>query len=111
MSPRRKAMASSSPCAPARARMRARLRWRAWTREAHYMASLLRNLGTAATLDDADHRGESDRHPVDISALVDRVVARHRPLARAGQIDLNHAVPDVPVVTVADVTLFEQAVS
>ena len=82
---------------------------RAAMREAHYMASLLRNLGSAASL------GESAApvvlSPVDLSALVERVVARHRPIARTSGVELNVAVPDPPLVAPSDHTLLEQAVS
>jgi signal transduction histidine kinase len=82
---------------------------RAAMREAHYMASLLRNLGSAASL------GESASSvvlsPVDLSALVERVVARHRPIARTSGVELNVAVPDPPLVAPSDHTLLEQAVS
>ncbi len=77
--------------------------------EAHYMASLLRNLGAVARL-------RSSTEPititaVDMNALVDRVLARHRPVARAAEVELNFAVPEKPVMVQGDVTFFEQAVS
>ena len=56
-----------------------------WTRrvlvaalkEAQYMSSLLHNLGAAAKLEAPEQFMQ--RHPVDLNALVDRVVERHRP--------------------------------
>jgi signal transduction histidine kinase len=86
-----------------------RERVRAAVQEAHYMASLLRNLATATTLDEAD--ANPVMAPVDLSALVERVVARHRPIARASGVDLNAAVPDPPLVAPSDHTLLEQALS
>jgi signal transduction histidine kinase len=86
-----------------------RERVRAAMQEAHYMASLLRNLGAATTLDDAN--APIVGSPVDLSALVDRVVARHRPVARAGGVELNVAVPDPPIVVQTDPTPFEQALN
>jgi len=77
--------------------------------EAHYMASLIQNLATAARLEGG--APEIERHPLDLIALVERVVVRHRPIARARQIQLEHAVPPTPVWTDGDVTLVEQAVS
>lgn len=77
--------------------------------EAHYMASLVHNLSAAARLESdalALERGE-----VDLVALVERVVARHAPIARAREISLDHAVPPTPLATVGDLTLLEQAVS
>jgi two-component system, OmpR family, sensor histidine kinase BaeS len=77
--------------------------------EAHYMASLLRNLATAATLDEANTRASIA--PVDLSALVERVVARHQPVARMSGVELNAAVPDPPLVITSDHTLLEQTLS
>lgn len=77
--------------------------------EAHYLGSLIRNLSAATRLDAVGTPLE--RHSVDLCALVDRVVARHAVVARAGHVELNHAVPEVPVSVLAEVTLLEQAVS
>lgn len=77
--------------------------------EAHYMASLVHNLGAAATLDVAD--AVVHRAPVDLREVVARVAARHRPIAREAGITLDEAVPDAPVLADADVTLVEQAIS
>ena len=84
-----------------------RIHTRQALQEAHYMGSLLRNLGVAARLDGAR---AIERHPVDLSALVERVVARHRVLARAREVSLDHAVPEEPVRADTDLTLLEQAV-
>lgn len=77
--------------------------------EAHYMASLVHNLGAAAKLDVAD--AVVHRAPVDLREVVGRVAARHRPIAREAGITLDEAVPDAPVLADADVTLVEQAIS
>ena len=77
--------------------------------EAHYMASLLRNLDAATKLD--ERSAPLVLSPVDLSALVDRVVARHQPIARACGVELNAAVPDPPIVASSDHTLLEQALS
>ncbi|AKT40291.1 sensor histidine kinase [Chondromyces crocatus] len=77
--------------------------------EAHYLASLVHNLAIAAKLDAGEqklHRG-----PVDLNALVTRVIGRHRPIARQLEISLDHAVPELPLIIEGDVTLIEQAVS
>lgn len=75
--------------------------------EAHYMASLLHNLNAAARLEaDVDE----DPHPVDLNALIERVIARHGPIAEGRGVALDFAVPEVPVVLPGDVTLLEQAV-
>lgn len=77
--------------------------------EAHYMASLLHNLGAAAKLEAPDQLIQ--RHPVDLNALVERVVERHRPVAAPAGVSIEYAVPDLPIVCEGDVTLLEQAVS
>jgi two-component system, OmpR family, sensor histidine kinase BaeS len=77
--------------------------------EAHYIGALLHNLAMAAKLDAA--APELLRGPVDLNALVARVIGRHRPIARELAIDLEAATPEQPLVTEADVTMLEQAVS
>jgi signal transduction histidine kinase len=77
--------------------------------EAHYIACLLQNLGVAAKLEGG--YVQLERHRIDLGAVVERVVARHRPLADLRRIAIEHAVPAEPVDVLADVTLLEQAVS
>jgi signal transduction histidine kinase len=79
------------------------------SQEAHYMAALLHNLGAAARLE-AGEPGVQ-RVPVDLNALVERCVSRHRPIARQQGVQLDHAVPERPVSVLGDDTLIEQAVS
>ncbi len=76
--------------------------------EAHYIASLLHNLGAAAKLEAPEP--ELQRDPVDLNALVERAVGRHRPIARPRSVELDFAVPERPVSVLGDVTLIEQAV-
>jgi signal transduction histidine kinase len=77
--------------------------------EAHYMASLVHNLSLAAKLE----AGEPDlrREPVDLSALIERVVARHQPIAQNHGVALERATPELPLLASGDVTFIEQAVS
>jgi signal transduction histidine kinase len=75
--------------------------------QAHHIASLARNLGAATKLDSAP---AIERMRVDLRATVERCAARHRPLARARAISLEHGVPDNAVTVDADPTLVEQAV-
>lgn len=82
---------------------------RAAIREAHYMGSLLRNLEVAATLDEAGAHQVVAR--TDLGDLVSRVVARHQPIARASDIELNVAVPDARLEIETDPVLFERALS
>ena len=51
------------------------------------------------------------REPIDMNALVDRVVDRHEPLARALDVRINHVLPAKNVVFAADQALIEQAVT
>ncbi len=76
--------------------------------EVDYTTSLVANLGTAAKLE-AGPKALS-LHAVDLNSLVERVAARHRPVARTRAIELNHAIPADPVFLEGDVTLLEQAV-
>ncbi len=82
---------------------------RAAIKELHYMASLLRNLGVATKLGAAS--APLELAPVDLNALVERVVARHAPLARASGVSLDYAVPETPLTARTDETLLEQAIS
>lgn len=74
-------------------------------REAHYLGTLLDELAAQARMEDRQPFG-----PVELEAVVERVVARHLPIARRCEIELVHAVPE-PVEVEADLTLVEQAVS
>jgi len=76
--------------------------------ESHYIAALLRNLSAAARLD----AGEPmiARLDVDLGEVVERVVARHQPIAKARGVQLNHAVPERPVPIHGDSTLIEQMI-
>lgn len=76
-------------------------------REAHYMGSLLRNLAAASRLDGGV---ALDLRPLDLNTVVDRVIARHQPLARASGVDLNMAIPTTATMVTADATLAEQAI-
>ena len=77
--------------------------------EAHYLGSLLRNLSAAARLD----AGEPmlTRHRFDLREVVERVCARHRPIAKEKGVALDHGLPEEPVLVRADSTLVEQALS
>jgi two-component system, OmpR family, sensor histidine kinase BaeS len=77
--------------------------------EVQYMTSLLQNLAVTATLEAGEDRFVVSA--VNLNALVERVVARHLPVAKQKQIEINHAVPEQPVMVQGDVTLLEQAVS
>jgi signal transduction histidine kinase len=77
--------------------------------QAHYMAALLHNLAIAAKLE----AGEPDlrREPVDLGAIVARVVARHRPIADNHGVVLERGTPEEAMRALGDVTFVEQAVS
>ncbi|MCA9553549.1 MAG: HAMP domain-containing histidine kinase, partial [Myxococcales bacterium] len=77
--------------------------------EAHYIAALIQNLSAVARLDVVEPRLELG--PVDLNAVVDRVVARHRAMAVERGVELVSGVPEAPVLVDADLTFIEQAVS
>lgn len=77
--------------------------------ETHYTVSLLQDLIATARLEGAE--AKIDRAPVDLGALVRRVVGRHATLARELGVSLESAIPGEPLAVDADVTLLEQAVS
>ncbi|WPB82194.1 HAMP domain-containing sensor histidine kinase [Archangium violaceum] len=79
------------------------------SQEAHYMAALIHNLGAAARLEAGEPSVQ--RAPVDLNALVERCIGRHRPIARGQGVQLDYAVPEAPVRVIGDDTLIEQAVS
>ena len=77
--------------------------------ETHYMAALVHNLGVAARLEAGEPHLARGR--VDLGALVERIAMRHRPIGAQHGIELEHAVPEEPIVTLGDETFLEQAVS
>jgi two-component system, OmpR family, sensor histidine kinase BaeS len=77
--------------------------------EAHYIASLIHNLGAVARLEVSNSRVQRDR--VDLGALAMRVVDRHMSIARERKVLLESAVPTRSLYAMADLTLLEQAVS
>jgi signal transduction histidine kinase len=77
--------------------------------EAHYIASLVRNLALVARLDAAEVKLQLSA--VDLNALVQRIASRHRPVARELAVALEGAAPPEPLRIAADLTLLEQAVS
>lgn len=77
--------------------------------ESHYLASLIRNLGAAARLEAGEPMLTRHRH--DLREVVERVAARHRPIAKERGVALDYAVPDEALAVVADSTLVEQALS
>lgn len=75
--------------------------------ESQYLGSLLHNLNAAARLE--ANEGLAHRDPIDLSRLVERVVDRHRPIAKRKQIALELAVPEASIEFPGDLTLLEQA--
>lgn len=75
-------------------------------REAHYLGTLLDDLAAHARME-----APQPLAPVELGPLIQRVVARHAPIARRSRVGLEHAIPEEPVVVHADLTLAEQAVS
>lgn len=77
--------------------------------ESHYLASLMQNLSTAARLEGAVP--ETQVAEVDMGSLIERVIARHAPVAKSKGIALDFAVPEDAVAIAGDPTLLEQAIS
>jgi signal transduction histidine kinase len=75
--------------------------------ESQYLGSLLHNLNAAARLE--ANEGLTHRDPIDLNSLVERVVERHRPIAKRKQIALEVAVPESSIEFHGDLTLLEQA--
>jgi len=75
--------------------------------ESQYLGSLLHNLNAAARLEATD--GLAHRNAIDLNRLVERVVDRHRPVAKRKQIALELAVPEETIEFAGDLTLLEQA--
>ncbi|MEZ4429767.1 MAG: HAMP domain-containing sensor histidine kinase [Nannocystaceae bacterium] len=76
--------------------------------EVHYLSSIIDNLAVAAKLDAAEPA--LARTPVDLGALLERVVARHRTIARRRGVALEVGLPEQPIEAYADVTMLEQAI-
>lgn len=75
--------------------------------EAHYLATLIANLGVVARLDRPDPIVQ--KRSIDLREVIERVAARHEPLARAKGLSLEHAVPDAPCTIDGDDLLLERA--
>jgi signal transduction histidine kinase len=77
--------------------------------QAHDLAARVDNLTAAAKLRMTGPAG--DVADVDLTALVSRVVARHEPLAQAGQVSIVTHVPEDAVMVRGDASLIERAVA
>ncbi len=75
--------------------------------ESQYLGSLLHNLNAVARLE--ANEGLAHRDPIDLNHLVERVVDRHRPIAKRKQIALEVGVPESTIEFPGDLTLLEQA--
>lgn len=78
-------------------------------REAHRLVSRLTNLASVAALRKSST--QAAREPIDMTALVARVVDRHGALARALDVTIERTVPATPVTFAADPGLIEQTVT
>lgn len=76
--------------------------------ESHYIASLISNMSAAAKLDAG--RTHQLEHGVELGALIERVIARHEPIARPKGVELGWSAPEEFEVR-GDSVLLEQAVS
>ena len=76
--------------------------------ETQYMRSLIHNLSATAALEGMTPHMQWGE--VDLAAVVERVVLRHRPIARPRDISIDFAVPENGLLTMGDVTFIEQAI-
>lgn len=77
--------------------------------DAHEIGARLSNLAAVARLRTSVDR--LVRTPVDLPALIESVVTSRAPLARAAGVDVDAALPEVPVVWEADADLLGQAIA
>jgi signal transduction histidine kinase len=77
-------------------------------RDAHHLMSRLQNLAAVAELRKVTDA--SPREPVDLGAVVDRVVASREALARASEVTIQKGAPDGAATISADSSLIEQAI-
>jgi len=82
---------------------------RAALEEVHYLTSLVANLGAAARLEGGAF--ELVRRELVLDELIQRVLARQRPIARDKDLALELALPGTNLTVEADSTLVEQALS
>ncbi len=75
---------------------------------ANYLAQLSANLAAAARLDGS---AEVQARPVDLRAIVERVLARLAPIAAHREVELASALPDAPVFIDGDELLLERALA
>lgn len=77
--------------------------------ESHYIASLVANMSAAAKLEAGEaHRVDGE---VRLDEVVERVVGRHRPIARHDAIAIDWSAPPEGIWVRGDATLLEQAIS
>jgi signal transduction histidine kinase len=77
-------------------------------RESQYIGALLRNLTLTAKLDGQQRETYTDK--IDLGDLVGRATLRLEFLAKQHRIELNHSVPDAPLLVMGDPVAIEQAV-
>jgi signal transduction histidine kinase len=77
--------------------------------QAHDLAARVDNLTVAAKLRMSGPAGGNG--DVDLSALVARVIARHEPLARVGQVSIAATLPERALMVRGDEALIERAVA
>ena len=77
--------------------------------EVHSLALQIQNLSAAAVLRMSIESAARDT--IDLNALIERVVARHEPFARASGVSVRASLPPAPITIAGDAALIEQAVS
>jgi len=76
--------------------------------ETEYVAQLVANMAAAARLEGAE---PVDLRPVDLGAIVDRVVGRHRVVAKHHATSIESAVPERELIVQGDDILLERLIS
>jgi len=77
--------------------------------ESQYITSLIYNLSVAAKIEEGAPALQWEA--VNLNRLVERVIGRHRPVARQKDISIDYAVPENPVWCDGDMTFIEQSVN
>jgi len=77
--------------------------------ESQYITSLIHNLSVAAKIEEGAPALEWE--PVNLNRLVERVIGRHRPVARQKNVSIDHTVPENPVWCDGDMTFIEQSIN
>lgn len=77
--------------------------------ESHYIGALVKNMNVASKLDADAHALQT--HACNLNELCERVMNRHKPLAKTKKLKFFVGLPEEPLVAECDSVLVEQALS